>query len=629
MLKSAGPIGRATQMKGGSYMKKRLISLLLAVFLLAALTVPAFAADYSDLSGHWAETYLQKLSDLGYLNGYTDGTIRPDGTITTCEAIALVSRFYEVDSTTAAWIEEDYGDFVGEKIDSSLSWAYDEIETCLAAGILSESELLSLRLTAPIEKELLSVLLVRALQLTNEAVEKADTALTFADADSITAAYVGHVAVLVDAGIVEGDNANRFTPHASVTRGVAAAMVVRGLNYVESQGKELEISGYDELSETKGLLTAVDGSSITIRDLEGVARSYNVPASASVTVSGEAGVLSSSSVGLYATIRVESGVVQSVKALNEEGITWAQGKVTSVSTASSTSYLNVENLDTGKNSRYTVPSTATITRHGEETTLKGLSVNDFVTLQFKNSRAAEVTAEPGDYTVTGKITSLTYGTTVTLTLAADDGAALVYLLDITDLPTIKRGSNTVSIERLAVGDELTVTVEDCEVKELSTAASESTIDGTLTSIVTTTNGTTWVITDTSGSTQTFEVDASAGVYQGSKSILLSDIQAGDTISVVAAGGVITEVYLKSSNGNTSTKFTGTVLAVDTSKKSIMALTASGKLVYISTASVSSILNTATGDTIKLSALKANSQIIAYGSYADSTNFTATSIVIES
>jgi len=609
-------------------MKKRLLSLLLAAALLAALIVPASAATYSDLKGHWAETYIQKLSDLGYLNGYTDGTVRPNGTITTCEALALVSRLYKVDSDTASWIADDYGTFVTTNIDPTLSWAYDEIETDLAAGVLTESELLNLRLTTPIEKELLSVLLVRALKLTDEASALSSTKLTFDDASSVTEAYVGDVAALVNAKIIEGDSHNKFQPHSSVTRAVVSAMVVRGLNYIDTKGITLKVDGYENYAKFSGLLTAVSGGTFTFRDTTGVSRTYALPASGKMTVGTETKTMSASLTGLYATVRVANAKVQSVAAANDEGITWAQGILTDTGTATGGEYLYLKNLDTGKTTRYTALSSATVTIDGASSSLDKLAKNEFLTVKLSSDRITSIAAVPGSYTLTGAIAALTYGTTVTLTVSSDAGSSVIYLLDITNLPTILRGSNQVSIERLAVGDKLTVTVENGAVTKLSTTASESTIDGTLTSIVSTANGTTWLITDTAGAAHTLTVDSSAGVYSGSKSILLSDVQAGDTVSVVADGSVITEIYLKSSTGNTSTKLTATVLAVDTTKKRITALATSGKLVYISTSSIGTILDTASGKSISLSSLQANEQIVAYGTYSDSTTFNASSIVIE-
>lgn len=612
-------------------MKKRLVSLLLVLTLLASLSVSALAASYTDLKGHWSEPYITELSDLGYLTGYTDGTVKPDKTITACEALALLSRFYPIDEDVAQWIHEDYGDFVASYIDPALSWAYDEIEVCLAAGILSQNELKNLRLTAAIDKELLSVLLVRGLQLTDEAAEALENGakLTFEDTSEITTSYRGHIAVLVNNGIIEGNTKNQFTPNASVTRGVVSAMVVRGLDYVEKQGGSLVLDGYEHFSKRAGVITSVSGSTVTFRDTEGVSRSYTIPASAAVTVGGETKTLTDSYTGCYITIRSENEKVTAVAVRNEEGVSWSQGMLTDVAKTSNGYNLYIKNLDTGKSIRILAPTGAAVTINGEKKELSALKAGMYALLTVKNDRATEIAAASGSYTLSGKITTLTYGATVILDVSAADGGTVHYLLDLAALPTIMRGSNQVSIERLNVGDEVTMTVEECYLKKVAATANESTIDGTLTSIVSTTSGTTWIITDGDGSTHSLTLDPSADAYQGSKTILVGVIQVGDTVSVVADGKTITEVYLKSANGNTATKVSGTVLVVDAKAKQITILNSTGKLIYISTSSVGSIVDaTNNGKTITLSSVEANDQILAYGSYTDSSNFTATSIVVE-
>ena len=47
---------------------------------------------FSDVSGHWAEEYITKAAVLGWINGYADGTFRPDEYITRAEAVTLVNR---------------------------------------------------------------------------------------------------------------------------------------------------------------------------------------------------------------------------------------------------------------------------------------------------------------------------------------------------------------------------------------------------------------------------------------------------------------------------------------------------------------------------------------------------------
>jgi len=51
-------------------------------------------AAFDDTHNHWAERYIAKASEYGYINGYSDGTFRPDNPITRAEVIAIISRLF-------------------------------------------------------------------------------------------------------------------------------------------------------------------------------------------------------------------------------------------------------------------------------------------------------------------------------------------------------------------------------------------------------------------------------------------------------------------------------------------------------------------------------------------------------
>ena len=54
-------------------------------------------ADFSDILGHWAAMEISKAASNGWVNGYPDGTFRPDREITRAESMALINRVLERD----------------------------------------------------------------------------------------------------------------------------------------------------------------------------------------------------------------------------------------------------------------------------------------------------------------------------------------------------------------------------------------------------------------------------------------------------------------------------------------------------------------------------------------------------
>ncbi|MGB9663119.1 MAG: S-layer homology domain-containing protein [Moorellaceae bacterium] len=53
-----------------------------------SLPAPAFI----DIRGHWAEAAIQEAATIGYINGYPDGTFRPDSPVTRAEAVTFMVK---------------------------------------------------------------------------------------------------------------------------------------------------------------------------------------------------------------------------------------------------------------------------------------------------------------------------------------------------------------------------------------------------------------------------------------------------------------------------------------------------------------------------------------------------------
>lgn len=75
----------------------------------------------TDIAGHWAKSYIVSFVAQGYLQGYPDGTFRPDRSITRAEVVTIINRIVGAANKTTA-VSAD----VAEK-----HWAYDEIQKAL------------------------------------------------------------------------------------------------------------------------------------------------------------------------------------------------------------------------------------------------------------------------------------------------------------------------------------------------------------------------------------------------------------------------------------------------------------------------------------------------------------------
>ncbi len=609
-------------------MMKKWISLVLALAMVASMVLPVGAITYSDLSGHWAEDYVLELVELGYLNGYTDGTMQPDGNITTVEALALLSRFYDLDDAVVEEIHNEHGEDVERILEPSLSWAYDEVEICVAAGIVSITELGNLPMTTTVEKELLSVLLVRAIQKIDEA-KANDTVLTFDDTDTITSSYLPYVAELVDNGIITGDNNNNFTPKSAVTRAVVATMLVRALDMLEEEGTTLELSEYDGFRTIEGLIVDFDEDDLTfqLRDVYGKLYELTYDATTTITEGGSSTEFNEYKIGEYATVNANSAGIRSIDFTDiAYGAEWVQGMMTSYSPGGSGSTMKIKNMETSTSTSYVGINGIELYKNDES--VSTLASGLFATALKDSSGVSLIYAYTPDFEVTGTISTLTIGTTVDFAITLDYGDILIYPMSISDLPDMVQDDLDIDISQLSIGDSVTLTINDAVVTDIESHAEFVSLIGTLTAITNALTGTSWTVTDDNGVSYELTLSSSVVAWDDDDYMDVDDISVGDYLSIRATGTKIMSMVLLSATSNSATKLTGNILTVDTSEGLITMYDDDGNLVFVSMKTLTTFWNAVTGVSSGIKYLYEGDYILVYGNYTDSTNFTATNIVKE-
>ena len=66
-------------------MKKRILPMVMAIACLCTASTAFAAYKFNDISGEqygWCAPQIEAMSDAGYINGYEDGTYRPDNEVT-------------------------------------------------------------------------------------------------------------------------------------------------------------------------------------------------------------------------------------------------------------------------------------------------------------------------------------------------------------------------------------------------------------------------------------------------------------------------------------------------------------------------------------------------------------------
>lgn len=223
-------------------MKKKVIAILLLVALTLNATI-AYATEsqkklFTDIpENHWAIPNIEHLVDIGVINGFPDGSFKPNFSIN-------VDSFIKMTMTALGYTDIMNG---------SPYWAQPFIDKAVELGIIEQDQFVSYK--EPITREEMSSIIAKAIK--DE--EKADTRSLVEnyvkDFSSISYTYVEDVKDAYAFGIITGMPDSTFRPQSESTRAQASAIIHRMI-----EKKERKPFGPTEPSEPSTGDNGSDGS---------------------------------------------------------------------------------------------------------------------------------------------------------------------------------------------------------------------------------------------------------------------------------------------------------------------------------------------------------------------------------
>ena len=232
---------------------KKIISMILAVMLiLGATSTAVFAKNEKQSNGKgnvltkffedsdevsWAQKAINKLQLKGLLKG-NNGKYQPNRSVTQLEAIIMCLRIMDWEDE-ALIMENLPKKYKGEAVQK---WAVGYINKAAELGILDEVDLMYFKPSAPVKRHEIAKYVIRALQKEDEAQDKMDEELTFADAAAVPQGSVGYVYLVNKLGIMVGDG-KRFNPMGTLSRAEMAVLFCNLDDRVDNDNDEDEFRG--------------------------------------------------------------------------------------------------------------------------------------------------------------------------------------------------------------------------------------------------------------------------------------------------------------------------------------------------------------------------------------------------
>ncbi len=220
-------------------MKKIIALVLVLTFVLSTV---CFAHPFNDVSGHWAETEIEKGYTNNVINGDGDGTFRPDDTITRGEFVKML----------AAIVCEKLSDVTGEdatipdEIGDGTHWAskyktfanaylfppmQEEVDGVIGGTMNSVEDYDK----AIYRWEMAYMLGASVYNLTG--LDLGNTEIAFSDKNAISTYPAIVVATISESnilGLMKGDENNNFAPKNNGTRAEAVTVINRMGDFIQS-----------------------------------------------------------------------------------------------------------------------------------------------------------------------------------------------------------------------------------------------------------------------------------------------------------------------------------------------------------------------------------------------------------
>lgn len=198
---------------------KKVLSLLLCVcMLLPCFTVSASVAVFTDLAGHWAESYVMPLYENGIISGKSANTFDPDANMTRAEFLTLALKVPSVPTPT---LEPSYDDVAESQ------WFAKTVGEAKKRNLIPDEMVSDNKFNPdqPITREEMTAIIVRLWDSFRNPLTPAE--LTFTDITAFSPWAKDAIAKAVTLGVITGNPDGTFNPLGLATRAEASVIFNR------------------------------------------------------------------------------------------------------------------------------------------------------------------------------------------------------------------------------------------------------------------------------------------------------------------------------------------------------------------------------------------------------------------
>lgn len=536
---------------------KKIVNILTATALTAAMSVPVFAASFTDLADSkydWARDNIEKMAEAGYIKGYDDGTFGPDNNITKLECIALFARAMgATDKANSAILEEAHKQYDDLLKSYYLDWGTDELAYMLYKGALTRSDLdtyIKYVKNEPMSRFEAAIIITKAMGGEDTAKEQSGIALDYADSKDIPTTAIQYVKYVGDQGIMKGMDGNNFAPLDPVLRSQMATMLARVVDKI----------GYEHI---EGKLSVIDPEDKQIvLNVNGKEKTYSFNDATSFSIQGKAVAIDSMITDVTVTVTLSNNVVSSVDAKATTPDQKITGRFQGSSLASNVTFIKLLPTGATKVKEYACAPGLSVLYEGSPASLRSFAIDDLITITLEEGKVTRAEGQQRSQVIANaKITEINLDDQLSMTISHADKTYNGVTYPIANDVSVQKNALKSDMSLLYPGDSVDLTLEYGEITKIVATSSTRSQSGTIQQINIATESS--MIVKIDGTDKTFIVPPTVSININGDDGTLYDFRVGDYVTITTESGAITKIV---SSGATTQegKIYGVVTSINTS-----------------------------------------------------------------
>lgn len=545
--------------------KRRIIitTMLILTLITNSVVVYADGLIFTDIEGHWARGYIEKIYNMKITSGYADATFRPNNSITGLETIAMVAKLIGYDAELHEYADDYVELFEEHRIPE---WAKSRLAYLRVEKIVKEDELegLIVNNTSQRAKRFeVANFIGRVLVNHADKSTRMTFSLPYKDAMLVPYETSPYVDLMLTEGILNSESNNgKFLPNNEITRAEVAklvAMTAEFLNEEVDEGKDIDQDKKEEQQEEEqqedkkietieGVLSGViiaNRSILTLFDDANKQLLFDVHKDVEVLIDGEEAGLEDLVKGQIVDLIIINDQIKEIEA--EENKEVIDGFFRKFIRGTARNVLSITR-ENGTSQTYIIPDGAIVKLNGKEDSLANFEEGDVIKIIANADFVLEVEGTSKMKFVEGTITSKGTLANPYIEVATEENGEVV--IEIEDEARLIRDGRTTTFAEIRVSDEIKAELEYEKLIRLNVSTVRREVEGLIRKIVIGENSFLMVETR-DGIREEFEItentsiridDATSEIYDLRLSFEVElKIESNEVMSMVTSAEVVPEI----------------------------------------------------------------------------------------